>query len=51
MFDVILIICIIVSVIAVMLDSIAPIRARYGDVLGVLEWIFTILFTVEYILR
>lgn len=51
MFDVMLIICILVSVIAVMLDSIVPIRTRYGDVLGVLEWIFTILFTVEYILR
>lgn len=51
MFDVMLIICILVSVLAVMLDSIVPIRARYGDVLSVLEWIFTILFTVEYILR
>jgi len=50
-FDVALIICILASVIAVMLDSIEPIRMRYGRELNVLEWIFTILFTIEYILR
>lgn len=34
-----------------MLDSIAEYSARYGDYFVTAEWIFTILFTVEYILR
>jgi voltage-gated potassium channel len=50
-FDILLIICIIVSVVAVMLESVAPIRAQYGRSLDAVEWFFTILFTVEYILR
>ena len=50
-FDVALIVCILLSVSAVMLESIAPLRAQYGAALSVAEWIFTILFTVEYILR
>lgn len=50
-FDLILIILIIASVIAVMLDSIAGIRAEYGRTLFILEWCFTIVFTIEYILR
>lgn len=50
-FDVVLIIAIILSVIVVTLDSVAGIRARHGDALYVAEWFFTILFTVEYLLR
>ncbi len=50
-FDVALIISIIASVIAVMLDSVASIRAEYGVALYAMEWLFTILFTVEYALR
>lgn len=50
-FDVILIISIILSVIAVMLDSVSGISKRYGDSLYVIEWFFTILFSIEYILR
>ncbi|MFC2083941.1 ion transporter [Bacteroidota bacterium] len=50
-FDVLLIISIILSVIAVMLDSITPIRLEYGAVLYLIEWFFTILFTIEYLLR
>jgi voltage-gated potassium channel len=51
LFDILLIISILCSVAAVMLDSVAPIRARYGDTLHDVEWFFTILFSVEYILR
>lgn len=51
LFDVFLIGCIIISVIAVMLDSIGTVKAEYGGVLYGIEWIFTILFTVEYLLR
>ena len=50
-FDIILLIAILASVIAVMLESVVPIELKYGDILFVLEWTFTILFTVEYFLR
>ena len=51
LFDVILIISIILSVIVVMFDSITAYRVAYGDMLYQMEWFFTILFTIEYILR
>lgn len=50
-FDVILIITIILSVAAVMLESVARIRVRHLNLLHTAEWFFTILFTVEYIFR
>ena len=34
-----------------MLESVAWVRAEYGFILSALEWVFTILFTIEYILR
>lgn len=51
LFDVVLIASILLSVSAVMLDSIAAVRIRYGAYLTVVEWFFTILFTIEYVLR
>ena len=50
-FDVAVLVAIVASVIAVMLDSVAPIRAEYGHVLDAAEWVFTVLFSVEYVLR
>ena len=50
-FDIILIVAIALSVITVMLDSVQAIRDQYGVLLYYLEWGFTVLFTVEYILR
>lgn len=50
-FDVGLLWAIFISVTAVMLDSVAHIRAEYGPVLRAVEWCFTVLFTVEYLLR
>ena len=50
-FDIALIICILLSVMTVMLDSVADVRADYGEFLYAAEWFFTILFTVEYLLR
>ena len=50
-FDVVLIFSIVVSVVLAMLDSVAAIQAVYGQWLYVGEWIFTLLFTVEYLLR
>jgi voltage-gated potassium channel len=50
-FDVVVIAAILLSVVVVMLDSVPSIAARYGGPLQVAEWVFTILFTVEYGLR
>lgn len=50
-FDVLLIWSIIFSVVIVILESVQSIRSVYGDLLYGLEWFFTILFTIEYILR
>ncbi|MDP3936590.1 MAG: ion transporter [Deltaproteobacteria bacterium] len=50
-FDLLLIVSIIASVLAVMLDSVQSINARFGAELYAMEWFFTILFTVEYVLR
>lgn len=50
-FDVVLIVSIITSVVVVMLDSVSTITSEYGGLLHYLEWFFTILFTLEYILR
>lgn len=50
-FDVVLIFSIIVSVIVEMLDSVKSISAVYGGMLRSFEWGFTIIFTIEYILR
>ncbi len=50
-FDVMLLILIIASVLSVILESIPALNARYLPVFQVLEWTFTILFTIEYLLR
>ena len=50
-FDVVLIVAILASVLAVILDSVQAIHARYGSLLYAIEWGFTILFTIEYLLR
>lgn len=50
-FDVILLVLILLSVVAVCLESVAPIRQEHGTALRALEWILTGLFTIEYVLR
>ncbi len=50
-FDVGLILGIVVSVAVVMLDSVESLQAQYGSLFYTLEWFFTGLFTVEYLLR
>ena len=50
-FDIALLVAIVLSVAIVMLESVAEIRASYGSTLYALEWFFTLLFTVEYIVR
>lgn len=51
LFDVVLLIAIIASIVFVMLESIKSFDARYHTFLNVAEWIITIIFTIEYILR
>lgn len=51
LFDEILLIMILLSILTVMLESMAEIRALYGTHLNRAEWFFTLAFSVEYILR
>ena len=50
-FDLLLIISILLSVIIVFLDSVSLYSHKYGNIFYLMEWIFTILFTIEYFLR
>lgn len=50
-FDIILMAAIILSVIIVILDSVPSITEKYGFYFHTIEWILTILFTVEYAIR
>ena len=51
LFDVVLIAMILVSVTAVLMDSVEQYHLRYGAFFYRLEWFFTIAFTIEYLLR
>ncbi len=51
LFDVVLILSILLSVIVVMLDSVAALQQQYGRIFYLVEWFFTLLFSVEYLLR
>lgn len=50
-FDAALIVAIVASVLATMLDSVAALHARFGTALRIAEWGFTLLFGAEYVLR
>ena len=50
-FDVALLVAIVLSVIAVCMESVTSFREQYGALLWMMEWGFTILFTIEYMLR
>lgn len=51
LFDLLLIVAIVASVLAVMLTSVHTVVAAHGRLLYYAEWFFTGLFTVEYVLR
>lgn len=51
LFDIVLILSILISVAVVMLDSVASLQAEYGVWFYLAEWLFTLLFTIEYLLR
>lgn len=50
-FDVILMVAIIASVIVVMLETVQDLHVNYRQIFIILEWGFTIFFTIEYSLR
>ena len=50
-FDIMLIVFILLSVLTIILDSVEKLHVDYGELFYVLEWFFTIVFTLEYILR
>ncbi|MDO6738268.1 ion transporter [Wenyingzhuangia sp. 2_MG-2023] len=51
LFDVVLLILIFISVLVVMLESVGSLQTTYGTYFHIIEWIITILFTIEYLLR
>jgi len=51
LFDIVLLFLIIISVILVALESIDDFYNRYSSFLNISEWIITIFFTIEYIVR
>ncbi|MDX1653174.1 MAG: ion transporter [Brumimicrobium sp.] len=51
LFDIILLLVILFSVVIIMLESIKELNAKYGEIYTILEWIVTGLFTIEYVLR
>lgn len=50
-FDIVLIILILLSIGVIMLESVSAVKEKVGTLLLVLEWIFTVIFTIEYALR
>jgi voltage-gated potassium channel len=50
-FDIILLWTILLSILVVTLESVNSFANRYEQELLVLEWLFTIIFTIEYLLR
>ncbi len=50
-FDVGLLVAILLSVLAVLLDSVTAYRSQHGQSLDKAEWVFTLLFSAEYALR
>lgn len=50
-FDLSLVVIILISVVAVMLESMESVRLAYGKELAVIEWVITIFFTLEYFAR
>jgi voltage-gated potassium channel len=50
-FDLIVLYAILLSVMAVMLESVKSLEEHFGQYLTIIEWSFTILFTIEYSAR
>jgi voltage-gated potassium channel len=51
LFDIVLICIIVLSVLCIILDSVPSYSDRWGHIFFILEWFFTIIFTIEYFAR
>ena len=51
LFDILLIGAIVLSLVMVLLDSVESVWSQYGAWLVGIEWVFTIVFTIEYMIR
>lgn len=51
LFDLVLLGCILASIAVVIMESVPALHEKYGERFLTIEWIFTILFTIEYLLR
>ncbi|HEY2621921.1 MAG TPA: ion transporter [Dyella sp.] len=51
LFDLVLIVAILSSILVAMLDTVVDLSERFETAFYVLEWIFTIAFTLEYVMR
>ncbi len=51
LFDIVLLFVILISVVLVMLESVRAVSDKYNYILKVLEWIITVIFSLEYVLR
>ncbi|WP_231929380.1 ion transporter [Gillisia sp. Hel1_33_143] len=51
LFDIVLLVAIVLSIVLVMLESIAPVNLKYRQEFYITEWIITFFFTIEYVLR
>ena len=50
-FDILLLYAILLSILAVMAESVPSLTEKYGMILTIAEYIFTVLFTLEYLMR
>ena len=50
-FDIALVLAIMLSILVVVLDSVPGLHKDYGDTLNIVEWAFTVLFSLEYLAR
>ncbi len=50
-FDLVLIVAILLSIVLVMLESVKELDAKYHKLFNIAEWVITVLFTIEYVLR
>ncbi|WP_240155140.1 ion transporter [Chitinophaga sp. Cy-1792] len=50
-FDTMLLLAILTSVAVIMMESVQQLELKYYQLFHTLEWVFTILFTIEYVLR
>ncbi|MXV37792.1 ion transporter [Flavobacteriaceae bacterium Ap0902] len=50
-FDYTLLLFIVISIVVLMLESVNSINLKYGEIFFYIEWVLTILFTIEYLFR